>query len=98
MLTVQSVMMLLCSYAIKSRRTGEVVIATAPIVNCSPYALVCTECNELVIAPDRSEYMGSREVRHFWCCENCGHKTAMMVDLRIAATKRLGVRSMALVA
>ena len=57
----------------------------AGIVDCSPYGLVCTECDELVIAPELSEYVGKREVRHFWCCENCGHKLEMMVDLRVSA-------------
>jgi hypothetical protein len=57
-------------------------MATTGIVDCSPYGLVCTECNELVIAPRWSEYVGKREVRHFWACENCGHEFEMMVDLR----------------
>lgn len=76
-------------------------MATAGIVNCSPYGIVCTECDQVVIAPDRSEYVGSREVRHLWSCENCGHKIEMMVDLRIGGstkpTKSLGVHPIALV-
>jgi DNA-directed RNA polymerase subunit RPC12/RpoP len=77
-------------------------MATAGIVNCSPYGMACTECNELVIAPALSEYVGSREIRHFWSCENCGHKIEMKVDLRISAetklAKRTGLRPTALVA
>jgi len=57
-------------------------MTTAGIVNCSPYGMTCTECNELVIAPALSEYLGSREIRHFW------HKIEMMVDLRISAKTR----------
>jgi hypothetical protein len=76
-------------------------MATAGIVNCSPYGLVCTECDQVVIAPDRSEYVGSREVRHLWSCENCGHQIEMMVDLRISAKTKpitsLGVRPIGLV-
>ena len=75
---------------------------TAGIVDCSPYGLVCTECDGLVIAPELSEYVGKREVRHRWCCENCGHKLEMMVDLRVSATskstKRTGIHPIALVA
>jgi hypothetical protein len=48
-------------------------MAAAGIVDCSPYGMACTECNELVIAPEWSEYVGKHEVRHFWSCENCGH-------------------------
>ena len=77
-------------------------MGTARIVNCSPYGLVCTECDDLVIAPDCSEYVGEREVRHFWSCENCGHKIHMKVDLRISfkakSTERTRLRPMALVA
>jgi hypothetical protein len=36
-------------------------MTTAGIINCSPYGMTCTECNELVIAPALSEYLGSRE-------------------------------------
>jgi len=59
------------------------------------------QCDQVVIAPDRSEYVGSREVRHLWSCENCGHQIEMMVDLRISAktkpTTSLGVRPIGLV-
>ena len=63
-------------------------MATTGIVNCSPYGLACTECNELVIAPRWSQYVGKREVRHFWSCENCGHEIELLVDLRINATSK----------
>jgi hypothetical protein len=43
-----------------------------------------------------------RAPRHFWSCENCGHKIEMMVDLRISAktrpTEQTGLRPIALVA
>jgi len=41
---------------------------------CSPYGMACTECNDLLVAPKWSAYMSKHEVRHFWSCENCGHK------------------------
>jgi hypothetical protein len=34
-------------------------MAAAGIVDCSPYGMACTECNELVIAPEWSEYWAS---------------------------------------
>jgi RNase P subunit RPR2 len=57
-------------------------VATAGIVNCSPYGMACTECKELVIAPEWSVHVSKREVRHFWRCENCGHAIEMAVNLR----------------
>jgi hypothetical protein len=65
----------------------------ARIVDCSPYGLVCSKCEELMIAPELSEYLGKREVRHFWCCENCGHKLEMTVDLR-SAPRRIRPRGL----
>jgi uncharacterized protein with PIN domain len=64
-------------HAIKKQTIREVAMATAGIVDCSPYGMACTECNELVIAPEWSEYVGKRKVRHFWSCENCGHEIEM---------------------
>jgi transcription elongation factor Elf1 len=55
-------------------------MTTAGIVGCSPYGMACTECNELVIAPEWSGYVGKHEVRHFWSCENCGHEIEMLVN------------------
>jgi uncharacterized protein with PIN domain len=63
-------------------------MAATGMVNCSPYGLACSECNELVIGPERSQYVGKREVHHFWACENCGHEFEMMVDLRTIAISK----------
>ena len=57
-------------------------MTTAGIVNCSPYGMVCTECNELLIAPESSAHVSKREVRHFWRCDNCGHAIELAVSLR----------------
>jgi len=48
--------------------------------------MVCTECNDLLIAPRWSAYVSSHEVRHVWSCENCGRENQMAVNLRIEAT------------
>jgi transcription elongation factor Elf1 len=63
-------------------------MAATGIVNCSPYGLACTECNELVIAPERSQYVDNREVHHFWACENCGHEIEITVNLRTIAISK----------
>jgi ABC-type ATPase with predicted acetyltransferase domain len=60
-------------------------MAATGIVNRSPYGLACGECNELVIAPERSHYVDNREVHHFWACENCGHEIEITVNLRTIA-------------
>jgi RNase P subunit RPR2 len=63
-------------------------VVTAGIVNCSPYGMVCTECNELVIAPEWSVHVSKREARHFWRCENCGHAIELPVNLSFGSTSR----------
>jgi len=53
----------------------------------SPYGIVCTQCNASLIAPHWSEYVSKDEVRHSWCCENCGHRIVTAVTyVRLLAT------------
>ncbi len=34
----------------------------------------CPQCNEWLVAPDWSEYLNDRCVRHTWSCEACGYE------------------------
>jgi hypothetical protein len=52
------------------------------IVNHSAYGMACTVCNEFVIAPRWSEYVGKHKVRRFWSCENCSHHLETVINLR----------------
>jgi RNase P subunit RPR2 len=40
----------------------------------SPYGVACTRCNDILIAPDASEYVSERHVGHSWSCESCGEQ------------------------
>ena len=33
----------------------------------------CPQCNDWLLAPDWSEYLNARCVRHTWSCEACGY-------------------------
>lgn len=33
----------------------------------------CTQCGEAVLAPELSEHVSERCVRHLWACESCGY-------------------------
>jgi uncharacterized protein with PIN domain len=33
----------------------------------------CPQCNDWLLAPDWSEYLNQRCVRHTWSCEACGY-------------------------
>lgn len=34
----------------------------------------CPQCNEWLLAPEWSEYLNERCVRHTWLCEACGYE------------------------
>jgi hypothetical protein len=34
----------------------------------------CPQCSESLLAPDWSEYLSDRCVRHTWSCEACGYQ------------------------
>jgi hypothetical protein len=48
----------------------------------SPLGIVCTH------APNWSEYVSKHEVRHSWCCENCGHRIVTAVNLRMYVSSK----------
>lgn len=33
----------------------------------------CAQCGEQIFAPDWSEYLDDRKIRHLWSCEACGY-------------------------
>lgn len=43
----------------------------------------CPQCGEGLLAPDWSEYLNERRVRHTWSCEACGY--AFETDVFFAA-------------
>ena len=68
-------------------------MATTWMDNRVRSGMVCSECNDLLVAPEWSAYVSNHEVRHVWFCENCGHEIEMAVNLRFditsAQSKRL---------
>jgi hypothetical protein len=34
----------------------------------------CAECGDVVIAPEQSEHVSERYIRHLWSCEACGYE------------------------
>ena len=71
-------------------------MATTWMDNRARSGMVCSECNDLLVAPEWSAYVSNHEVRHVWFCENCGHDIEMAVNLRFditsAQSKRLTCR------
>ena len=47
--------------------------------NLSRPVLPCAQCGKTLFAPDWSEYLDDRRVRHLWGCEACGYKFETLV-------------------
>jgi hypothetical protein len=60
----------------------ELSRATAKIPR-SRQAIECAQCGEHLFAPEWSEYVDARRVRHLWECEACGY--AFETTIRFAA-------------
>jgi ribosomal protein L37AE/L43A len=41
--------------------------------------LPCAQCGETLFAPEWSEYVDDRRVRHLWECEDCGYQFETLV-------------------
>ena len=37
----------------------------------SSFGTNCVQCEDELIAPERSEYRDERQIRHFWYCSRC---------------------------
>jgi len=45
----------------------------------------CPQCSEALLAPEWSEYVNDRCVRHSWSCEACGYQFETAVYFSAAA-------------
>jgi RNase P subunit RPR2 len=41
----------------------------------------CPQCDDLMVAPARSQHVQNDLVRHWWSCETCGHEFRTTVRL-----------------
>ena len=49
----------------------------------------CAQCGDDLIAPEWSEHVSDRCVRHVWACEACGYEFETAVYLRTEAEREL---------
>jgi hypothetical protein len=50
---------------------------TRPIVQCA-------QCGKQIFAPDWSEYLDDRHVRHLWACEACDYQFETLVRFPVS--------------
>ena len=46
----------------------------------SKFGITCVQCNNEVVAPERSEYRNERQVRHLWRCGECDFRFELVVS------------------
>ena len=34
----------------------------------------CAQCGDTLLAPEWSEYLDDRHIRHLWSCDSCGYE------------------------
>jgi hypothetical protein len=39
----------------------------------------CAQCGDTLFAPEWSEYLDERHIRHLWSCDRCGYEFESMV-------------------
>jgi hypothetical protein len=42
-------------------------------------AVPCAQCGDTLFAPEWSEYLDPRSVRHLWSCDACGYRFESLV-------------------
>lgn len=46
----------------------------ARIFDRSRPVIPCAQCGDKLAAPEWSEYLDDRRIRHLWCCDACGYE------------------------
>jgi predicted RNA-binding Zn-ribbon protein involved in translation (DUF1610 family) len=41
----------------------------------------CPKCGILIIAAEASQFMGDKQIRHKWSCDECGHEFHTLISL-----------------
>jgi hypothetical protein len=67
----------------------DTVRSTAAHAYCS---IPCAQCGDALIAPQWSEHVSARCVRHVWSCESCGYQFESLVYLHASSGISLGER------
>jgi transcription elongation factor Elf1 len=47
----------------------------------------CPRCDDVMVAPARSQHVKESVIRHHWRCESCGHQFRTSVRLSIIAVE-----------
>jgi hypothetical protein len=59
---------------------NEATMATMVSEHRSSFGMNCAQCDSELIAPEWSEYLGKRNIRHLWHCWKCDFRFEIIVD------------------
>ena len=51
----------------------------------STFGIICVQCHEELIAPDKSEYRAGTHIRHLWHCSNCSARFESIEQIPVEA-------------
>jgi transcriptional regulator NrdR family protein len=51
----------------------------------STFGIICVQCHEELIAPDKSEYHAGTHIRHLWHCSNCSARFESIEQIPVEA-------------
>ena len=54
---------------------------------CLAGSVCCPQCHERMVAPELTEFVDSREIRHHWLCDACGSEFSTALSLPEAAVE-----------
>jgi hypothetical protein len=58
-----------------------------PVASARPrYFAPCAQCGDTLLAPEWSEHVNERCVRHFWSCDSCHYQFETTVYLSAGVT------------
>jgi transcription elongation factor Elf1 len=59
------------------RQELKTYVSTYPVTQCA-------QCGDNILAPEWSEYLDDRRVRHLWACDSCGYafETQVCISIR----------------
>ena len=67
-------------------------MTTLTAIHRSDYGMACAQCGDALIAPEWSEYVSDRHVRHLWSCASCGSQFETSVFFTTVATLQTDLR------
>jgi RNase P subunit RPR2 len=72
----------------KSPATSPAFPTRGSDAHTSDYARsLCPRCDDVMVAPARSQHVKEHVIRHTWRCESCGHQFRTSVRLSFIAVE-----------